>query len=89
MRRAKDQGAWREAEFLAARILTGEVRLANATGGATNFHAISVDPIWAPTLKRTTQIGNHVFYRGGPGGTPTPAAAVEADAVADDTGSDS
>ena len=61
----KDNLAWREAEGLAARILTGEVRLANATGGATNFHAISVSPDWADTLKKTTQIGNHVFYRGG------------------------
>ena len=61
----KDNGAWREAEALAARILTGEVRLANATGGATNFHAISVSPDWAGTLEKTTQIGNHVFYRGG------------------------
>jgi len=65
--RPKDMAAWREAENLAARILTGEVRLANATGGATNFHAISVEPEWAATLQRTTQIGNHVFYRGGPG----------------------
>jgi spore germination cell wall hydrolase CwlJ-like protein len=61
----KDEQAWREAEALAARILTGEVRLANATGGATNFHAISVSPDWADTLEKTTQIGNHVFYRGG------------------------
>ena len=61
----KDSEAWRESEALAARILTGEVRLANATGGATNFHAISVSPDWADTLEKTTQIGNHVFYRGG------------------------
>jgi spore germination cell wall hydrolase CwlJ-like protein len=83
MARPKDPEAWIEAEQLAARILTGEVRLANATGGATNFHAISVSPEWAPTLKRTTQIGNHVFYRGGPGiavpamtapAVPTPAS---------------
>jgi len=79
MRRAKDMGAWRNAEFLAARIMTGEVHLANATGGATNFHATSVEPVWAPTLKRTTQIGNHVFYRGGPGGV---ARAASAPAVA-------
>jgi spore germination cell wall hydrolase CwlJ-like protein len=61
----KDSQAWREAEALAARILTGEVRLANATGGATSFHAISVSPDWADTLEKTTQIGNHVFYKGG------------------------
>jgi spore germination cell wall hydrolase CwlJ-like protein len=39
----------------------------NATGGATNFHAISVAPDWADTLEKTTQIGNHVFYRGNHG----------------------
>lgn len=61
----KEGEAWHQAEALAARILTGEVRLANATGGATNFHAISVSPDWADTLERTTQIGNHVFYRSG------------------------
>jgi spore germination cell wall hydrolase CwlJ-like protein len=64
MRKTKQAGAWREAEALAARILTGEVPLKNATGGATNFHAISVSPDWADTLERTTQIGNHIFYRG-------------------------
>jgi spore germination cell wall hydrolase CwlJ-like protein len=64
MHKAKQAGAWREAEALAARILTGEVPLKNATGGATNFHAISVSPDWADTLERTTQIGNHIFYRG-------------------------
>ena len=61
----KQESAWKESEQLAARILTGEVRLQNATGGATNFHAISVSPDWAPTLEKTTQIGNHIFYRGG------------------------
>jgi spore germination cell wall hydrolase CwlJ-like protein len=62
--RGKDEDAWKEAEALAARILTGQVPLANATGGATNFHAISVSPDWAGTLEKTIQIGNHVFYRG-------------------------
>lgn len=65
LKHAKQESAWKESEQLAARILTGEVRLQNATGGATNFHAISVTPDWAPTLEKTTQIGNHIFYRGG------------------------
>jgi hypothetical protein len=60
----KQADAWKESETLAAEILTGEVRLRNATGGATNFHAVSVSPDWAPTLEKTTQIGNHIFYRG-------------------------
>jgi spore germination cell wall hydrolase CwlJ-like protein len=40
--------------------------LHNATGGALNYHAVSVAPDWADTMDKTTQIGNHVFYRGMP-----------------------
>ena len=54
---------WRNAEALAARILAGELRLGDETGGAVNYHATSVRPDWAARLVRTTQIGNHVFYR--------------------------
>jgi spore germination cell wall hydrolase CwlJ-like protein len=64
MRRPRQAAAWRESEKLAAEILTGQVPLKNATGGATNFHAVSVEPEWADTLEKTTQIGNHIFYRG-------------------------
>jgi len=65
-RRPKQAAAWRESEKLAAQILTGQVALKNATGGALNFHAVSVSPDWADTMARTTQIGNHIFYRGMP-----------------------
>src|ERR1700760_1796211 len=65
VRRPKQMAAWRQSEKLAAAILTGQVALKNATGGALNFHAISVQPDWADTLEKTTQIGNHVFYRNG------------------------
>lgn len=62
--RPKQMAAWRESEKLAAQILTGQVPLRNATGGALNFHAVSVSPDWADTMDKTTQIGNHIFYRG-------------------------
>jgi spore germination cell wall hydrolase CwlJ-like protein len=62
--RPKQMAAWRESERLAAQILTGQVPLRNATGGALNFHAVSVSPDWADTMSKTIQIGNHVFYRG-------------------------
>jgi spore germination cell wall hydrolase CwlJ-like protein len=65
-KRPKQVAAWRESEKLAAQILTGQVALKNATGGALNFHAVSVSPDWADTMDRTTQIGNHIFYRGMP-----------------------
>lgn len=63
MLRPKQRAAWRASEKLAASIFTGQVPLKNATGGALNFHAISVQPEWADTLEKTTQIGNHIFYR--------------------------
>jgi spore germination cell wall hydrolase CwlJ-like protein len=64
LNRPREASAWNEAEQLAAQILTGEVRLNNSTGGAISYHAVWVKPYWAPTLKRTAQIGKHIFYRG-------------------------
>ena len=65
LHRPREASAWKKSEQLAAHILTGEVPLGNATGGATNYHAVWVSPYWAPTLKKTAQIGKHIFYRGG------------------------
>lgn len=61
--RPRDNLAWMKSERLAAQILTGESPLHNLTGGATHYHATWVNPFWAPTLKMTAQIGNHIFYR--------------------------
>jgi spore germination cell wall hydrolase CwlJ-like protein len=61
----KSAGPWHDAEILAARILTGQVRLGDTTGNATYFHAVSVSPDWAGDMERTVQIGNHIFYRNG------------------------
>jgi len=63
LKQAKSPQAWLRAEILAARILTGEENLGDVTGGATSFHAISVQPDWANDLQRTVQIGNHIFYK--------------------------
>jgi spore germination cell wall hydrolase CwlJ-like protein len=59
----KSAAAWRSAEVLAARILTGQVALRDITADATHFHAVSVDPDWTAEMERTVQIGNHVFYK--------------------------
>src|SRR6185503_16432910 len=61
----KSPAAWRRAETLAARILTGETQLGDTTGDAVSFHAASVSPDWADSMVRTVQIGNHVFYKRG------------------------
>jgi spore germination cell wall hydrolase CwlJ-like protein len=63
LHRPREESAWKQSEELAAQIFTGEVPLRNATRGATNYHAIWVMPFWAPTLKKTAQIGHHIFYR--------------------------
>jgi spore germination cell wall hydrolase CwlJ-like protein len=61
--RPKEAGPWRDAQVLAARILTGEVMLTDSTEDATHFHAVSVTPEWTGDMQRTVQIGNHVFYK--------------------------
>ena len=66
MHHLHEETSWNAAEELASRILIGAVRLGNVTGSATNYHATTVNPYWAPTLKKTTQIGNHIFYRSAP-----------------------
>jgi len=63
IKRPKQEAAWLRAEALAAQILTNQSPLKNATGGALNFHAVSVAPDWAETMDKTTQIGNHIFYK--------------------------
>ena len=63
MLRPKSPVAWRQAERLAARIVTGMEPLGDMTGEATSFHAVDVQPGWSGTMERTTQIGNHIFYR--------------------------
>jgi spore germination cell wall hydrolase CwlJ-like protein len=62
MLRPKEPAAWRRAERLALRIVTGNLALGDSTGGALSFHAVAVQPGWSD-MERTTQIGNHVFYR--------------------------
>jgi spore germination cell wall hydrolase CwlJ-like protein len=67
LKRPREEAAWQKSEELAAQILTGEERLRNMTGGATHYHAVWMRPFWAPTLKKTGQIGGHIFYRAGRG----------------------
>ena len=63
MRRPKVAADWAHAKLLAAKILSGYMRLGNMTEGATSYHAVDVEPDWSSSLERTVQIGNHIFYR--------------------------
>ena len=53
--------AWERARKVAERALNGHV--AQKVGTATHYHADYVNPWWAPTVAKITQIGAHVFYR--------------------------
>lgn len=66
MQAPRRAGAWLRAKHLAARILSGFVRLENETENAVSFHAVGIEPGWGDGLVRTIQIGNHVFYRRAP-----------------------
>lgn len=67
MSQKKVASVWMQSQLLAAKILTNEEHLSDVTGGATSYHATSVQPDWSGYLTRTVQIGNHVFYKHGYG----------------------
>jgi len=70
MRKPREPAAWRRAEQIAGRALSGFVM--PSVGNATHFHVIGLDPGWGPRLLRVAQIGLHVFYRfGGYAGAPS------------------
>lgn len=66
--RPRDPEAWAHVAFLAEKIMAGQEPLGSETGNAIAYHSIGVSPPWADTMLRTTQIGNHVFYRFQPRG---------------------
>jgi len=63
LNRAKDRAAWNRAQALAGEILDGGVKLRGDTLHAIAYHSADVNPRWADTMLKTTQIGNHIFYR--------------------------
>ena len=69
MRRSRESGAWRRAQKVASRALSGAVM--TEVGASTHFHTTGVAPGWGPRLLRVAQVGMHVFYRfGGRAGAP-------------------
>ena len=56
-----EQEVFAEIKQLAHRMMSdGNSKL---TDGATHFHTLDVNPRWDSSLKRTTTIGQHLFYR--------------------------
>ena len=56
-----NKDAWELALSVAKSVHAGHT--VEITGGATHYHATSVNPFWAKTLKKVTRIGKHIFYR--------------------------
>lgn len=56
-----EQDAWDRVGKIAAILLEGASR--DLTEGATHFHTRAVNPSWARSYTRTTEIGAHLFYR--------------------------
>lgn len=57
----RDERAWEKAVKVAKYVING--KMYDFTEGATHYHTIDVNPHWAPSLERITQIGRHYFYR--------------------------
>lgn len=59
--RPRDGLAWERSRAVALNALNGDVDF--AVGAATHYHATSIFPWWAPSLRRIGVIGHHAFYR--------------------------
>lgn len=46
---------------IAHNVISG--KLPDITGGATHYHNKNITPYWVSKMKKTAQIGNHIFYR--------------------------
>ncbi|MGE0827838.1 MAG: cell wall hydrolase [Hyphomonadaceae bacterium] len=53
--------AWERAQNIAAQVMLGYTR--SVVGGSTHYHTTAVNPVWSAMLVRTTQVGDHLFYR--------------------------
>lgn len=60
--RVTEMPQWRMAQQVARTVSAGQIWLPEV-GSATHYHATYVRPFWAPTMKKLTKIGLHVFYR--------------------------
>jgi hypothetical protein len=60
-RRPPTAGQAAFSRIIAEQALVGHVE--KEVGTATHYHTDWVDPYWAPTLDKITQVGDHIFYR--------------------------
>ena len=51
---------WHEALWVAT--LTYKFGHPSNVGGATNYHAVYTQPVWASSLQKVARVGRHIFY---------------------------
>ena len=59
----KDEKTYQKILDFARLIMHNDIQFVDITDGATHYHADYVKPDWADTKPRTTEIGDHIFYR--------------------------
>ena len=59
----KNDKVWKKVLDLSKLIMHNDIQFVDITDGATHYHADYVKPDWAKTKTRTTEIGDHIFYR--------------------------
>ena len=59
----KDEKTYQKILDFARLIMHNDIQFVDITDGATHYHADYVKPDWADTKTRTTEIGDHIFYR--------------------------
>ena len=58
-----DKKLYEQIRMFSEMILIDGVNLLDITDGATHYHADYVSPEWKNTKTKTTEIGDHIFYR--------------------------
>lgn len=71
MKHPRNKVAWRKAQRLAHYVLAGKIHN-SLVGTATYYHAIYVNPYWAPHMVEVAKIGQHIFYRSAADGLGDP-----------------
>ena len=59
----RDKKTYQKILDFARLIMHNDIQFVDITDGATHYHADYVKPDWADTKTRTTEIGDHIFYR--------------------------
>ena len=59
----KDKRLYKKIKDFSSMILIPGVNLLDITDGATHYHADYVSPAWKKSKTKTTEIGDHIFYR--------------------------